>query len=137
MIATEKALVVDIDGTLCPIKTPDQSYADLVPEPMMLAKLRRLHAEGWHIILFTARGMRSNDGNIGKITRNVAPTLLQWLANHAIPFDELQLGKPWPGRCGVYIDDRAVRPREFVEMSFDELEALMDRDRLAKPEGAE
>ncbi|WP_341368638.1 hypothetical protein [Yoonia sp. BS5-3] len=133
MIETDRALVVDIDGTLCPIKQSHEDYADMVPEPLMLKKIRELQAEGWHIILSTARGMRSNDGNPGKITKHVGPTLLNWLAKHDIPFDELHLSKPWPGRQGVYIDDRAVRPREFVELSFAELEALMERDRIAVP----
>jgi len=134
MIETEKALVVDIDGTLCPIKQSGESYADLLPEPLMLAKLKALHAEGWVIILHSARGMRSNDGNQGKLTRNVAPTLLAWLAQHQVPFDELHLGKPWPGHRGYYIDDRAVRPREFVELSFEELDDLVVRDRIATPD---
>lgn len=131
MIEREKALVVDIDGTLCPIKGPSESYADLVPEPRMLEKLRALHAEGWVIILDSARGMRSQDGNPGRINRNVAPALLKWLAEHDIPFDELHLAKPWPGRQGFYIDDRAVRPREFVELELEELNALVERDRIA------
>jgi capsule biosynthesis phosphatase len=131
MIETEKALVVDVDGTLCPIKRPGEDYADLVPEPWMLARLRALRAEGWHIILHSARGMRSNDGNLGRIGKTVAPGLLDWLARHDIPFDELHLGKPWPGRHGFYIDDRAVRPREFLELDFDQLAELVERDRVA------
>lgn len=132
MIETEKALVVDIDGTLCPIKRPGENYADLVPEPRMLARLRALREDGWHIILHSARGMRSNDGNLGRIGRTVAPGLLDWLARHDVPFDELHLGKPWPGRRGFYVDDRAVRPREFLELDFDELAALVERDRVAR-----
>lgn len=133
MIEKDKALVVDVDGTLCPIKQPHERYPDLAPEPRLLARLRALHAEGWRIILHSARGMRSNEGNPGRIGKNVAPDLLQWLARHDIPFDELHLAKPWPGREGMYIDDRAVRPREFVDLDFDELNALMERDRLAMP----
>lgn len=132
MIETEKALVVDIDGTLCPIKQSGENYADMVPEARMLARLRALHADGWHIILHSARGMRSNGGNVGKVGKNVGLVLLDWLARHDIPFDELHLAKPWPGRQGFYIDDRAVRPREFLEMDFDQLNALVDRDRVAR-----
>ncbi|MEO0678804.1 MAG: capsular biosynthesis protein [Pseudomonadota bacterium] len=132
MIEEEKALVVDVDGTLCPIKRPGERYADMPPEPRMLAKLRALHAEGWRIILHSARGMRSNEGNVGRIGKHVAPDMLRWLAEHDVPFDELHLAKPWPGRQGFYIDDRAVRPREFVELDFDALNALVERDRLAK-----
>ncbi|MEM9045665.1 MAG: capsular biosynthesis protein [Pseudomonadota bacterium] len=133
MIEQEKALVVDVDGTLCPIKKAGEAYPDLEPEPRMLERLRALHAEGWRIILHSARGMRSNDGNLGLINKTVAPNLLKWLAKHEIPFDELHLAKPWPGHHGFYIDDRAVRPREFVELDFDALNSLIDRDRLARP----
>lgn len=131
MVESEKALVVDVDGTLCPIKQPGENYADMMPEPRMLARIRALHAEGWHIILHSARGMRSNEGNVGRIGKNVAPVMLAWLAEHDIPFDELHLAKPWPGRQGFYIDDRSIRPREFLEHSFEELEALVERDRVA------
>ena len=135
MIETEKALVVDVDGTLCPIRQDCESYDDMIPEPRMLARLRALHAEGWVIILHSARGMRSNNGNAGRIARNVAPGLLRWLDAHGIPFDELHLGKPWPGRQGFYVDDRAVRPREFVDLGLDDLNALIERDRIAVPGG--
>jgi capsule biosynthesis phosphatase len=133
MIEKERSLVVDVDGTLCPIRQAHELYSELVPEERMLSRLRELHAEGWHIILHSARGMRSNDGNPGKIAKNVTPELLKWLARYEIPFDELHLAKPWPGHQGMYIDDRAVRPREFVELNFDQLEELMERDRLAIP----
>lgn len=133
MVEKDKALVVDVDGTLCPIKQSGESYADMVPEPLMLAKIRALHKDGWRIILHSARGMRSNEGNAGMIGKNVAPVMLRWLADHDIPFDELHLAKPWPGKQGFYIDDRAVRPREFVELDFDALNALLERDRLALP----
>ena len=76
--------------------------------------------------------MRSNDGNVGRIGKTVAPGMLQWLIEHEIPFDELHLAKPWPGRQGFYVDDRSVRPREFLELSLEELNALVDRDRVAR-----
>ena len=31
MIQKQKCIVIDIDGTLCPIKTAGESYADLRP----------------------------------------------------------------------------------------------------------
>lgn len=131
MIETEKALVVDIDGTLCPIKGKGQDYATLPPEPRLLARLRELKADGWRIILSSARGMRTHDGNPGAIAANVLPVLIDWLKANDVPFDEIVMAKPWPGHQGFYIDDRTVRPREFVEHSLEELAAICDRDRLA------
>jgi len=40
------------------------------------------------------------------------------------------IGKPWCGHDGFYIDDRAVRPRGFLENSLEQLNALLERDRL-------
>ena len=71
------------------------------------------------------------------IARNVLPTLLDWLAKHAVPFHEIHVGKPWPGKDGFYIDDRAVRPQEFLEHSLAELEELCRRDRVTACEVVE
>jgi capsule biosynthesis phosphatase len=132
MIAHKNVLVVDIDGTLCAIKEPGQRYEDLAVEPLMLAKLRSLVDQGWRIILHSSRGMRTYDGNLEDINREVLPVLLNWLETRGVPFHELHMGKPWAGANGFYIDDRAVRPREFLERSFEELAALCARDRLTE-----
>lgn len=131
MIEKNKALVVDIDGTLCPIKGKDESYAEIPVEPGILARLQELKADGWTIILSSSRGMRTYDGNQGEILLHVLPTLMDWLKRHEVPFDEIWMAKPWPGHDGFYIDDRTVRPREFVEHSLEELARICERDRLA------
>jgi capsule biosynthesis phosphatase len=131
MVAYRNVLVVDIDGTLCPIRESGQRYEDLPAEPVMLARLRRLADQGWRIILHSSRGMRTYDGSVEEINREVLPALLTWLAARGVPFHELHMGKPWAGENGFYVDDRAVRPREFVEHSFEELADLCARDRLA------
>ncbi|MEO0821829.1 MAG: capsular biosynthesis protein [Pseudomonadota bacterium] len=137
MIAKEKVLVVDVDGTLCPEKQPGQSYADLPVEPQLLARLKALKAEGWHIVLHSARGMRTHEGNQGALYAHVLPVMLDWAARNGVPYDEILLGKPWPGRDGFYVDDRAVRPREFLENDLEGLAALVARDRVARPEEGE
>ena len=124
-------MVVDVDGTLCPIKGPDESYADLPVEPSMLQRLIEMKQDGWRIIISSARGMRTYDGNQGEIAAHVLPTLLDWLKRHQVPFDEVWIGKQWPGHDGFYVDDRTVRPREFIEHSLEELNAICARDRLA------
>jgi capsule biosynthesis phosphatase len=131
MIEKTRAMVVDIDGTLCPIKGPDESYADLPVEPRMLQRLIEMKSQGWRIILSSSRGMRTYDGNQGEIAAKVLPTLTAWLERNGVPFDELWIGKCWPGHEGFYVDDRTVRPREFVEHTLEELHAICARDRIA------
>ena len=123
-------LVMDIDGTLCPIKKPGEEYADVAPYPQMVAKLRELRSEGGaYIVLHTSRQMRTYGGNVGLINAHTAPVLLDWLRKWDIPFDEVIFGKPWAGKHGVYVDDRAVRPDEFLRHSPEELEWICETGR--------
>lgn len=72
--------------------------------------------------------MKSYDGNIGQIMKNTAPVLIQWLSDHEVPYDEIHFGKPWCGAEEYYVDDRAIRPREFIELSHNEINALLIKD---------
>jgi len=131
MIAQEKVIVMDVDGTLADRRESGQSYADLSAVPSVVQKIRSLKEQGYWIILYTSRNMRTYDGNIGRIMCHTAPVLVEWLARHEIPYDELHFGKPWCGHDGFYVDDRALRPREFVALDFKEIEAIFRRDRMS------
>ena len=126
--AIEGTLVVDIDGTLCDIKTSGQSYADLVPRHEMLIKLEEYHRMGYRILLFTSRNMNTYENNLGQINKHTAPILLEWLTKWKVPYDEILFGKPWPRKRGFYIDDRAVRPDEFMQLSEEEIQKLLGQD---------
>ena len=95
MIAGTKVLVVDLDGTLCPIKGPGESYRDLLPEPLLLARLQSMAAEGWRIVIQSARGMRSHDGNPGEINAHVLPVIIDWLQR---PPGARSMSCTWPSR---------------------------------------
>lgn len=126
----EYSFVFDIDGTLCPIKKKDEKYEDLVPYPDMLEKLRYYKENGARIILYTSRNMNSYNGNIGLINKYTARTLSEWLEKWKIPYDEIVYGKVWPGHKGFYVDDRTVRPDEFMKYSPDELENICRESRM-------
>lgn len=123
----------DIDGTLCPIKRKDQEYIDLVPFSEMVDKLREYKNGGAKVVLFTSRNMNSYGGNIGLINANTAKVLLEWLDKWEIPYDEIVYGKPWPGHKGFYVDDRTVRPDEFLKYSVEELDEICKKSRLSNP----
>ncbi|MBB5192461.1 capsule biosynthesis phosphatase [Silvimonas terrae] len=125
MINQKRNLVLDVDGTLVPSKKSGESYADLVPFPDMIEKVREYREAGFYIILYSARNMRTYDGNVGLINANTAKTLMQWLDKHQIPYDEIHLGKPWPGEGGFYVDDKAIRPNEFLSLTYDEIMELV------------
>jgi len=124
----EGTLVVDIDGTLCDIKTPDQAYSELRPKQEMIKRLHEYQAKGYRILLFTSRNMKTYKSNLGLINKHTAPVLLEWLEKWSVPYDEILFGKPWPRNKGFYIDDRAVRPDEFLRMSEEEIQQLLGQE---------
>ncbi len=129
MMYEDLTFVFDVDGTLCPIKKEDERYEDIVPYPEMVEKIREYKAGGAKIVFLTSRNMNSFNGNIGLINARTAKILLEWLDKWDIPYDEIIYGKPWPGHHGFYVDDRTVRPSEFLEKSVDELDEIVRRDR--------
>ena len=130
MVQEENVIVCDIDGTLTVESSGSRDYVSVPICVPMRDRLIELKAQGYWIILFTSRSMRTMQGNVGQILKHSAPVLLDWLARHEVPYDELHFGKPWCGRGGFYVDDRAVRPREFLELSLPELELRVAMDRV-------
>ena len=118
------SLIFDIDNTICTTENGD--YANSAPNLSIVELIRLRKDEGFYIVLFTSRNMRSYDGSIGKINKFTVPVLVDWLSKHEIPYDELIVGKPWPGPEGYYIDDRSIRPSEFLTLSHEQILSLLD-----------
>lgn len=123
------SFIFDIDGTLCPIKKKDEKYEDLIPYPEMVEKIKEYKSKGAKITLFTSRNMNTYKGNIGLINANTAKIIINWLDKWDIPYDEIIYGKPWPGHNGFYVDDRTIRPNEFLNMTVDELNEVCKESR--------
>ena len=120
-----KRLVIDLDDTLT-VNNPDLSYSEKEPNLPLIAKLREYKAMGFEILVQTARNMRTYQGSVGKINANTLPVIIDWLNKHDVPYDEIYVGKPWCGTEGFYVDDRAIRPSEFVSLSLSEINALIE-----------
>jgi len=127
MIQENKVIVIDIDGTLCSNKTKEQNYADLQPNNEVVEKLRDYKENGFYIIILTSRNMRTHEGNIGKINIDTAKIILKWLDVHKIPYDELHYGRPWCGFNGFYVDDKTIRPDEFVSKDYNQIMELLNK----------
>ncbi len=128
MIRRERCIVMDVDGTLCEKKTPDQSYEDVEPKLEVIELLRQYRSQGFYVIISTSRNMNTYDGNIGLITANTAKILMSWLDRHEVPYDELYVGKPWGGAGGFCVDDKTIRPDEFLNLSYEEIMARVGVD---------
>ena len=121
-----KRLVFDIDGTLT--VSGQASYEEAVPRKDVIKQLKEYKKNGFEIILFTSRNMRTHNESVGKITAKTLPVILDWLKRNEIPFDEIHVGKPWCGTEGYYIDDKAIRPSEFLSMSHEEIISTLENE---------
>lgn len=117
-----KRIIFDIDDTIT--FTENGDYPNSQPNLPLIEKLREYKDAGYEIVLFTSRNMRTYSGNVGKITANTLPVIMTWLEKHNVPYDEIYVGKPWCGTEGFYVDDKAIRPNEFVNLSHDEIKVL-------------
>ena len=95
----------DLDGTLVtsPLKTGD--YSTVQPILRNIQYVRYLKSLGHTIIIHTARRMKTHQGNVGGVIRDIGKVTLDTLESLEIPYDEIYFGKPY---ADFYIDDKAV-----------------------------
>ena len=118
-----KKLIVDLDNTLT--MADADNYPGMSPNQAVIEKLGLYRSMGFSITINTSRNMRTYSGNVGKINIHTLPVILEWLDKHKVPYDEVLVGKPWCGTEGFYIDDRSIRPDEFVNLSPEEISRLI------------
>lgn len=121
-------LVVDLDKTLCTKKLPDESYADVKPICDMIDAVNTLHKNGSEVIIESARNMLTQSNNEAKVIKNIGLTTLKWLNDNNVEYDGIKFGKPI-GSC--YIDDKALRPKEFLSI-YNSLEDKSNLDELGR-----
>lgn len=127
MAEDQYRIVMDVDGTIAELKAPDQSYEDLQPKNDVVQRLREYRNQGFYIILYSSRNMRSYGNNLGLLQANTLPKMIDWLNLHEIPFDEIHVGKPWCGFGGFYVDDKAIRPDEFARLTYNEIMQIVGK----------
>jgi capsule biosynthesis phosphatase len=112
-------MVIDLDNTIT-IDEPGTPYAEKKPNLPVIEKMRELSAGGCRLIIHSSRRMETFGSDEARIVADIAEITLQWLKRHQVPFDGLRFGKPY-ARNGFYVDDKAIRPDEFVRMPLSAL----------------
>lgn len=95
----------DIDGTLVGSPEIPGDYSTIRPIQENIDFLKRAKSRGAHIILYTARRMKTHNGNIEKVIEDIGSVTIEKINEFNIPYDEIIFGKPW---AHFYIDDLAV-----------------------------
>ncbi|MCR6577728.1 HAD hydrolase family protein [Campylobacter insulaenigrae] len=126
-------MILDLDGTLTIDNEAD--YQNKPINKKVLQQLRKYKKMGFKIVLFTSRNMRTYKGDIKKIQTYTLPIIIDWLKKHDVPYDDIIIGKPWCGFDGFYVDDKAIRPSEFVEKTYDEILEILKKENPHKDGG--
>jgi len=100
--------VFDLDGTLCTLT--DGNYKDASPLTERIDVVNKLFWEGHQIVIFTARGMRSEKGDSTKAKEKWECLTKEQLENWGVCYHKLILGKP---AGDIYIDDKCITDRDF------------------------
>ncbi len=99
-------ICIDIDGVIADFKNPGEAYSECKLIEGAKENIQQLFSNGHYIILFTARHMKTCNGNAALTVSKIGKITLDWLDKHKIPYNEIHFGKPW---ADVYIDDNALR----------------------------
>jgi len=112
-------MVVDLDNTIT-IEEPGTPYEDKQPNLPVIEKMRELAGAGCRLIIYSSRRMETFSSDEARVVADIAETTTRWLKRHEVPYHGLRFGKPY-ARNGLYVDDKAIRPDEFVRMSLAEI----------------
>lgn len=110
-----KTLVVDIDDTIS--STTNRDWENAIPNTQLINKLNRLFNEGWEIHYYTARGNVSFNSR-AEADNYYRPIIENWFKKHNVKYTALSFNKIL---AAYYIDDKAIRPDEFLELEIEEL----------------
>jgi len=111
-IKEPKRFCFDLDNTLVSFPQITNDYTTCKPIYKNINFLKKLKNNGHYIIIYTARKMKTFDGNIGKLTQHIGKITFDTLEKYNIPYDEIIFGKPY---ADFYIDDLAINCFQNLE----------------------
>ncbi len=103
-----KRFVFDLDNTLVTYPSVAGDYTTVKPIDKTISYLKKLKKQGHYIIIYTARRMRTHQGNIAAVVADIGKITIDTLNKYNIPFDEIAFGKPY---AHFYIDDLMTSPK--------------------------
>lgn len=95
----------DLDSTLLTLPRVEGDYTTCQGIYKNIYMVRLLYDLGHTIIIYTARRMKTHEGNVGAAMRDIGRITFDTLEEFQIPYHEIYFGKPY---ADVYIDDKSV-----------------------------
>ena len=119
-----KKIIIDLDGTLA-LKGPN--YKKSVVNKNLKKKINVYKKMGYKISIYTSRNMKTYKNNLGQINLKTLPIIIAWLKKNKLNIDEIHVGKPWCGKDGFYVDNKAIRPDEFINYSPSKINKILKK----------
>lgn len=113
----------DLDNTLCTFPKIKGDYSTCEPILSTTGFLRFLKKQGVYIIINTARRMRTHNGNVQMVKKDIEKVTLDFLERNKIEYDEIIFGKPY---ANFYIDDLSANPKISLEKQLGFYESQID-----------
>lgn len=103
---------MDLDNTI----TVDDKSLDYDKKPLNIQVRQSIleSSKEFDITIFTARNMKSLEGDLNRIHEITKPIAIKWLEENEVQYDDIIFGKPYCGEEGHYVDDKNISIEEFV-----------------------
>jgi len=108
----KQRICFDLDNTLVTYPKIPNDYTSVEPIKKNINLLNYIKSFGHTIIIYTARRMKTHQGNVAKCLSDIGKITFDTLEKFNIYFDEIYFGKPY---ADVYIDDLALNCYENLE----------------------
>jgi len=102
----------DLDNTLVTYPEIKNDYSSVKPIRDNISFLKYLKNIGHTIIIYTARRMKTHNGNVGKVISDIGRITFDTLDKFGIEYDEIYFGKPY---AHFYIDDLAINSYNDID----------------------
>jgi len=98
----------DIDGVIA--LTTGTDYHGSAPNEPVIERINQLYADGHEIVLHTARGMGTLEGDLNAVHDTWYEFTVYQMRSWGLSFHQLFLGKPY---ADVYVDDKGLNIEGF------------------------
>ena len=119
-------IILDLDNTIS--LTHKKNYRQSKINIKLKNRISLYKKKGFKVIIYTSRNMNTFKENIDLIKKKTLPVIKNWLKKNEVPYDEIIVGKPWCGNNGFYVDDKAIRPSEFVLKNKAEINKILKQE---------
>jgi len=113
---SSKTIAFDLDDVLC-IRTSNvgdiEKYKSCQPVDKMIELCNQCYESGYKVVIFTARGMSTQKGNVHDVYSKLYQLTIDQLSQWGVKYDQLVMGKI---HYDILIDDKALNSEDVKDI---------------------